>query len=177
MRRLLRRINAKISNHRGNSTVSCFQHELLDSHCKFANSYWLKTAASITFDKRNRKMRFSKSQSLKTHLSKTQRSTANTNMSSQETFITTHDVSSVTSTTSDSNNVFLSENSCSTLSQDDRTLLSEKETLTSRQHVVTAVTDQKTRKRKRAHAITSSSESSEILKNQVKFRELDRVIR
>ncbi len=144
MRRLLRRINAKISNHRDNSTVFCFQHELLDSHCKFANSYWLKMTASITFDKRNRKMRFSKSQSFKTHLSKTQRSTANTNMSSQEMFITTHDVSSVTSTTSDSNNVFLSENSCSTLLQDDRTLLSEKETLTSRQRVVTAVTDQKT---------------------------------
>ncbi len=27
MRRLLRRINAEIPNHRGNSTVPCFQHD------------------------------------------------------------------------------------------------------------------------------------------------------
>ncbi len=29
MRRLLRRINAEIPNHRGNSTVPCFQQEFL----------------------------------------------------------------------------------------------------------------------------------------------------
>ncbi len=44
MRELLRRINAKISNHRDNSTVFCFQHSLLEieaSYKAIQTFYWL----------------------------------------------------------------------------------------------------------------------------------------
>ncbi len=44
MRRLLRRINAKISNHRSNSTVLCFQHSLLEIEASYEAIqalYWL----------------------------------------------------------------------------------------------------------------------------------------
>ncbi len=44
MRRLLRRINAEIPNHRGNSTVPCFQHSLLGIEAPYEAIqalYWL----------------------------------------------------------------------------------------------------------------------------------------
>ncbi len=53
MRRLLRRINAKISNHRGNSTVSCFQHFLLEIEASYEaiqTLYWLYIHALLLAD-------------------------------------------------------------------------------------------------------------------------------
>ena len=53
MRRLLRRINAEIPNHRGNSTVPCFQHSLLEIEALYEAIqalYWLYIHALLLAD-------------------------------------------------------------------------------------------------------------------------------
>ena len=53
MRRLLHWINAKISNHRNNSTVLCFQHFLLEIEASYEaiqTFYWLYIHALLLVD-------------------------------------------------------------------------------------------------------------------------------